>query len=58
MKCPMCNGEGGEYQDIIWKGPGGGPFDECDYCLGEGAVSFFRWAYYKLCELSWNRSKP
>lgn len=48
MKCPVCNGTGGEYISVLWSGIGGGPYDECVYCHGNGKVSWFNWLKYKL----------
>jgi len=36
MKCLACNGEGGEYDAVLWYGLGGGPYYDCNYCKGEG----------------------
>lgn len=42
MKCLACNGEGGEYDEVLWYGPGGGPYYKCEYCKGNGEISLFR----------------
>jgi len=42
MKCPMCDGEGSFQDDVLWKGIGGGPTEDCEFCLGNGEVSFRR----------------
>ena len=47
MKCPACNGNGGEYDPILWNGVGGGPYYECPYCKGTGKVSLFKWLRWK-----------
>ena len=49
MKCLACNGKGGEYDAILWDGPGGGSYEQCCYCKGEGEISLFKWLYWKLC---------
>jgi hypothetical protein len=38
-KCPMCHGEGGWWEPVLWRGIGGGPYEVCDLCLGVGKVS-------------------
>jgi len=40
VNCPICKGEGGEYEAVLWKGAGGGPWYDCEFCDGEGRV---RW---------------
>ncbi len=47
MKCPVCNGSGGEYDPILWNGVGGGPYYECTYCKGSGEISLFKWLLWK-----------
>ena len=47
MKCPSCNGDGGWYDPIFWKGIGGGPYEEDKYCAGTGEVPVAAW-------LSWH----
>ena len=48
MKCPTCKGEGGEYNEVLWKGPGGGEWIDC-WC-GDGMVTFRQWLHYYLTE--------
>ena len=48
MKCPCCNGKGGETDYILYVGIGGGPYYECSYCKGDGKVNIFRWIRWKL----------
>lgn len=42
MKCPICDGEGGWYNDVLWHGVGGGEYEGCDFCNGTGSVSVFK----------------
>jgi len=39
VECPMCNGEGGEYNAVLWNGIGGGEYLSCDFCLGDGEIT-------------------
>ena len=48
MKCPDCNGEAGEYMDVIYKGIGGGPYEECCFCDDTGLVNVLKWVLYKI----------
>lgn len=48
MICPDCKGEGGEWETVLWKGPGGGPYYECCYCDGDGKVPLFKYLYWKI----------
>jgi len=47
MKCPICDGEGGWYEPVLYYGYGGGPYEECIYCNGTGKVWFWKWFDYK-----------
>ena len=40
VKCPCCNGEGGEH-DIITD-DGQGPYYECGFCNGNGTVAIWQ----------------
>jgi len=40
MKCPCCNGEGGETEAVLDYGEG--PYYECGFCKGEGTVNIFK----------------
>lgn len=50
MKCPCCNGEGGEQDIILYHGIGGGPWYECLWCKGNRRVGFFKWLFWRYCE--------
>jgi hypothetical protein len=41
MKCPWCNGEGGEVDVILDDGTG--PFEMCGLCVGKGDVNLYHW---------------
>ena len=47
--CPCCKGAGGEVEPVLDYSQG--PYYECDFCQGEGVVSWWLWA--KWCW--WNR---
>ena len=59
VKCPCCGGDGGEYDAILWDGPGGGPYYECCFCKGEGQVGLWkRLIWLWDCQImSWIRWK-
>ena len=46
MKCPTCKETGGEYNEVLWKGLGGGEWIDC-WCEG-GMVTFLQWLHYHL----------
>jgi hypothetical protein len=46
MICPDCKGDGGEWEAVLWRGIGGGPYNKCDYCKGRGYVSLWDWIRY------------
>lgn len=57
MKCPSCNGEGGEWNAILWRGIGGGEWLRCGLCDGAGTVRlsrFLRWQWLGL-EDKWHK---
>lgn len=58
MKCPVCNGEGGRYDNILWCGVGGGPYEECQFCDDDGKVSFVKLIYWYLFIIFWNEILP
>ena len=51
MRCPVCKGEGGEYDAVIYHGAGGGPYYQCVYCDGTGIVGLIKLIIYKIAEL-------
>lgn len=53
MSCPMCKGEGGEYDAVLWYGTGGGAYYECNYCSGDGVVSFAKFLYWHIVIIFW-----
>jgi len=48
MKCPSCNGDGGEYERVLWKGIGGGPYYEDEYCNGTGRVGLKSYLWWHI----------
>ena len=46
MKCPSCFGEGGWTEAVLYRGMGGGPYEECRFCKGEKQVSIRKWLYW------------
>ena len=56
MKCPACDGKGGEYEPILYKGLGGGPYYPCEFCDDEGHMGFFNWLlWYLFVDPFWRR---
>ena len=41
VTCPMCKGEGGERDPVLYNGIGGGPWYECEFCDGEGRIAWW-----------------
>jgi hypothetical protein len=39
LSCQECGGMGGDYEPILFYGPGGGPWEECGFCEGLGFVT-------------------
>lgn len=50
IRCPMCKGEGGEYDAILYRGIGGGPWETCMFCGGGGDVKLPQWLRWWLIE--------
>lgn len=48
MKCPCCNGKGGETDYVLYVGVGGGPYYECSYCKGDGRINIIKWLIWKF----------
>lgn len=48
MKCPCCNGEGGEVEAVLDYGQG--PYYPCGYCHDKTTVGFFKWLQWKIWE--------
>lgn len=53
MRCPDCHGEGGDWNVVLWWGPGGGEWIDCGYCDENGTVSIRRWLYWYLVVILW-----
>lgn len=49
MRCPECKGEGGWWNEVLWKGPGGGEWLNC-WCEG-GRLTLRSWLGYWLIRL-------
>lgn len=47
IKCPICDGEGGWYEYVLYRGSGGRPYYRCVYCT-DGTISIFKWLDFKL----------
>jgi len=47
--CPLCHGEGGEFDNVLWKGVGGGPWIECGLCQGFGQITMKLRMEYLRC---------
>ena len=45
IKCPCCNGEGGETDYVVEYLPGiwDGPYYPCEFCKEEAKVSILKW---------------
>lgn len=59
LKCPVCKGEGGGYDAVLWNGIGGGPWENCYMCRGKGDVSLsflinlWMWEHLPIALVEW-----
>ncbi len=48
MKCPCCNGKGGEIEPVLDYGQG--PYYPCGLCNDKLTVSIFKWLWWKWAD--------
>lgn len=53
MTCPECNGRGGRYEVTVWDGYGGGPYEPCWLCKGNGTISFVKRIWFLWISRNW-----
>jgi len=52
IKCPMCKGDGGEWNAVLWRGIGGGPWESCMFCGRLGYVKLSKWLKWWLIKIT------